>query len=440
MSGAAALREALATPAKAPWLAVHLPAPVRPAARLLALEGGTSFVCSPPGELSCATWGVAWQADAAALASFESLRHAASDVLEHLEERSVVPGAPPPRAFAALPFGPRRAGAIALQNGVALVPRWRYATDDRSAWLTLCLRADEVASADALEDEWRRVGAALDSEEREGALPECLRVEAEDPARFESSVALATEAIRADKLAKVVLARRTRVELASPPSLQTVLRRLAEEAGWGASMAVRSEDGAFLAVTPERLVRRSGRRVESEALAGTAELHTAAHELLPASRKDALEHGWVVRDIASLLAPLCSRLDVPERPGQRVLRHVAHLLTPLAGELRDPVHVLTLAAALHPTPAVGGVPRQRALEWIDALEPSPRGLYAGPIGWFDGSGDGDFWVALRGGLVEGRVATAFAGAGIVRDSQPAEELRETEVKQRAFLRAVGALR
>jgi isochorismate synthase EntC len=121
----------------------------------------------------------------------------------------------------------------------------------------------------------------------------------------------------------------------------------------------------------------------------------------------------------------------------RELRHVVHLQTPIVGELKAPRHVLDLVEALHPTPAVGGVPRQLALDWISQHEPLERGWYAGPLGWFDAAGDGEFWVGLRSGVFHKNHASLYAGAGIVRGSETDSEYAETEVKLTGLIRALG---
>ena len=130
---------------------------------------------------------------------------------------------------------------------------------------------------------------------------------------------------------------------------------------------------------------------------------------------------------------------MPGAPAVRALRNILHLHTPIAAELSAPVHVLELAAALHPTPAVGGTPTRLATAWIAAREPAPRGWYAAPVGWFDAAGDGELAVAIRSGLLAGRTAHVWAGAGIVRDSDAEAEWAEVEVKQRAVLDALGAV-
>jgi isochorismate synthase EntC len=115
---------------------------------------------------------------------------------------------------------------------------------------------------------------------------------------------------------------------------------------------------------------------------------------------------------------------------------VLHLRTPVLAELREPHHVLELVERLHPTPAVGGVPRTEALAWIAEHERRPRGWYAGPVGWFDAAGDGEFSVALRSGLLLGSTAHLYAGGGIVADSDAAGELAETQLKLAALLDAL----
>ncbi len=145
----------------------------------------------------------------------------------------------------------------------------------------------------------------------------------------------------------------------------------------------------------------------------------------------------MVRAIVEALAPLCESLDHPDEPRIQRLRHVVHLQTPFVGRLREPTHVLELVRRLHPTPAVGGWPAAPALRWIAREEPGSRGWYAGPVGWFDARGDGEFGVALRSGLLRRGEAHLYAGAGIVRGSDAEAEFDETEVKLRTMLDALG---
>jgi isochorismate synthase EntC len=165
-------------------------------------------------------------------------------------------------------------------------------------------------------------------------------------------------------------------------------------------------------------------------------LVAAASAALVASQKDRREHDLVVDAIRAALAD-CAEVDAPAAPHVRVLRHVVHLHTPFRARLREPRHVLELAARLHPTPAVGGTPRELAIDWIRSREPVARGWYAAPVGWFDLDGNGELAVAIRSGVLAGNRAHLWAGAGIVAGSDPDRELAETEIKLRAMLGALG---
>ncbi len=157
------------------------------------------------------------------------------------------------------------------------------------------------------------------------------------------------------------------------------------------------------------------------------------------SDKEREEHAVVVTMLRESLGPLVERLDVAPRPEIVRLRHVQHLVTPVTGRLRGEASVLDLVARLHPTPAVGGTPRELALELIAEEEPIERGWYAGPLGWLDRHGDGEFVVALRSGVVRGREASLFAGCGIVADSDPEREWDESSAKLLALGSALGRI-
>jgi len=157
---------------------------------------------------------------------------------------------------------------------------------------------------------------------------------------------------------------------------------------------------------------------------------------LRASHKERREHDLVVHAIRDALADW-AEVDAPDAPDLRVLRHVVHLHTPFRARLHAPRHVLELAARLHPTPAVGGTPRELAVDWIRTREPVARGWYAAPVGWFDLDGNGELAVAIRSGVLVGNRAHLWAGGGIVAGSDPDRELAETEIKLRAMLGALG---
>jgi menaquinone-specific isochorismate synthase len=199
----------------------------------------------------------------------------------------------------------------------------------------------------------------------------------------------------------------------------------------------------LVGATPELLIRRTGASVESLILAGTArrdarEVDDAAvGAALMSSAKDKREHEFAVDSVGRVLASVCDRLTVDEAPFLLKLANVQHLATRVKGRLAEPLSALQLAGLLHPTAAVCGTPRGEAERLIRRLEGMDRGRYAGPVGWVDASGDGEFGIALRCADVNGARARLFAGNGIVADSRPEAELDETRLKLRAMQSALN---
>jgi salicylate biosynthesis isochorismate synthase/menaquinone-specific isochorismate synthase len=191
------------------------------------------------------------------------------------------------------------------------------------------------------------------------------------------------------------------------------------------------------------LIRRDGQRASTVALAGStrrsADPSVDDHlgEQLLRSDKDRHENAIVARRIAQALRPHAVWVTAAREPLLVQVANIQHLALPIRAQLASPMDAVELAGLLHPTPAVGGEPWPTAEPLIPALEGLDRGWYAGPVGWTDSSGDGEFCVALRCALLRGQVAHLYAGAGIVRDSDPAAELAETEVKFGALLPALA---
>jgi len=252
---------------------------------------------------------------------------------------------------------------------------------------------------------------------------------------WRAGVVAALAAIGAGRLDKLVLAREATVEADWPFPRAELLRRLQRRPG-GATFLY--ADGGFVGASPELLVRRQGRVATSRPMAGTVPQGDGAAEAgglarLTGSPKEAVEHRLVVDAVAEGLAKVADRVEVG-KPEVVRLATVAHLATEITANLTGPLPTaLELAGLLHPTPAVGGSPRDAALAAIAALEPFDRGCYAGPVGWVDRGGDGEWAVALRGATLEGRRAHLVAGAGIVPGSDPDAEWAETEHKLRAML-------
>lgn len=267
------------------------------------------------------------------------------------------------------------------------------------------------------------------------ALPTALR-RTDVPTRrvWRERVGRVLAAIRKAHVEKVVLARRATFELDAPMDPVALLAALQSAApGCYHFMARPSPTTAFVSATPERLLRVAGRRVTSEAVAGTrprgrsAQADDALRAELLGSEKDRHEHAVVSDRIRADLRPLCSHLTADEGPTALTLERGRHLYARVEGTLRDGVSPLDVLAALHPTPAVGGEPRREALRMIRDCEPFDRGWYAGPVGWVE-AGAAEFAVGIRSGLVRDRTLALFSGAGLVEGSVPEKEWREIEQK------------
>jgi isochorismate synthase len=262
---------------------------------------------------------------------------------------------------------------------------------------------------------------------------------------WESSVATAVALIRQGLIDKVVLAREERLIAEGPFSPVSTLARLREFDATATIFAMQAGGAWFLGASPERLVRLRDSRVDVTCLAGSIgmgcdeeERRQLAGRLL-ASEKDREEHEIVVRSTMSALAEVCEVVTrLPGTPRVASARSVQHLETPVSAQLCEAGSILDLVERLHPTPAVGGHPAERALSTMAELEEIDRGWYAGPFGWTDLDGSGEFVVAIRSALLSGRMASVFAGSGIVADSVPSAEYEETSLKLQPMLAALGA--
>jgi isochorismate synthase len=264
-----------------------------------------------------------------------------------------------------------------------------------------------------------------------------------NPVAWTAAVGSASARLRAGDAAKVVLAREVLARGDGVVSAAMVARSLRAAYPSCFTYLITGADGtAFAGASPELLVRRSGRRAFSQPMAGSvargateAEDERLARELED-SAKDAVEHRIVSEFVVDALRPFSQ--SVSARPPEVVrFTNIQHLATSVSAELVDPpADALQLAAALHPTPAVGGWPREAADALIDELEAMERGWYAGAVGWIDSHGDGEFAVALRCGLLWEDGARLYAGVGVMPDSDPARELEETELKFKALLTAL----
>lgn len=244
-------------------------------------------------------------------------------------------------------------------------------------------------------------------------------------------------------LEKVVLARRATLEFEDELDAALLAKKLKDATPDCFHFYFEPEEGtAFIGASPERLFRREGSKILSEAVAGTrprgaSELddQDLRKELL-SSEKDRSEHEYVRVSIRESLAPLCDELDVEERASEMKLTRRRHMVSGVRGNLKEGVSDAEVLDALHPTPAVGGYPREDALEGIRSLESFDRGWYAGPVGWI-GADSAEFAVGIRSGLVSGRQLSLFSGAGIVAGSTAEDEWAEIEQKIGDFTRILG---
>ena len=367
------------------------------------------------------------------------------------------------RALGGLGAQPRWIGGAAFAPGAAdrapwlgfgdawfVLPRWTYVCDGGRAHLVLAVDARDAESAARWHDELALHHAAFSAwvARPQPALVELQRASA---AEWRDQVVAITDAIAGGRCSKIVAARTCTIALAGAVHAADLLAALDHRHADCVRVLVQPPNaGALVAATPERLVRRDGDVVRCDALAGTRSIAAPADEPaaardrivaaasaeLMASTKDRREHELVVDAIRAALADWAD-VEAPSEPDVRTLRHVVHLHTPFHARLREPRHILELAARLHPTPAVGGTPRELAADWIRSREPVARGWYAAPVGWFDLDGNGELAVAIRSGVLAGNRAHLWAGAGIVAGSDPDRELAETELKFRAMLGALG---
>lgn len=257
--------------------------------------------------------------------------------------------------------------------------------------------------------------------------------------KFKQLVQTAVQKINDGHLDKIVLSRDIVAELHEGFDNRAALKSLAQSypTCW-----VYSVDGMFGA-SPELLVRVSHSQVSARVLAGTAARGTdpavdqAIAAALATSSKNTTEHAFAVNSLVASLTPFCSHVDADPAPFSLALPNLWHLASDVHGVLNENSSVLDLAAALHPTAAVAGTPTNLAKELILQLEQNDRGRYAGPIGWIGADGDGEWAIALRGAQIDKKSLRAFAGCGIVAESEPEAELAETELKFRPIREALS---
>lgn len=351
------------------------------------------------------------------------------------------------------PLRPRTSLWQDFSDGLLVLPRLLFRWRDQQATLSLsCLvrTTDNLDNlTDALEEEVTQLcglvasfpplSASVPLVNHDNALQDIWPAE-----NWKALVNQTVHAIRQGEYSKVVLARAAQVFAQDRAfNLTMTLQCLRQSYSGAYTFAFQRGKRAFIGATPERLVYTRDGKLHTMALAGSAPRGSDAEEdyvlgwELLYSQKNREEHEIVTAMIHDSLAPLCSKIWMADTPEILCLKNIQHLQTAIVGELLPGRNMLEALQALHPTPAVGGAPTEPALAFIRAHENLDRGWYAGPVGWIDLHGDGEFAVALRSALLEKQKATLFAGCGIVKDSDPAAEYAESRLKLQVILSSLS---
>ncbi|WLR41201.1 isochorismate synthase [Bacillus carboniphilus] len=262
---------------------------------------------------------------------------------------------------------------------------------------------------------------------------------------WKRSIEKATTKIKEGTFEKVILAREIMLRFEHKKHVEPVIEKLQREQSASYIYAIESNESTFLGASPERLIKKEEQKVFSTCLAGSIkrgkdreEDHQLGNDLL-GDHKNLHEHQIVVNMIRENFSERCITYQCQKKPTLLKTRSVQHLYTPIMGIVKKGYSLFDFVESLHPTPALGGFPRQAAMKYIRDEEPMERGWYAAPIGWLDFEDNGEFIVAIRSGLIQNNRAFLFAGCGIVRDSDPELEYEETIIKLKPMLSAVGGL-
>ncbi|CAG9622398.1 isochorismate synthase [Sutcliffiella rhizosphaerae] len=264
-----------------------------------------------------------------------------------------------------------------------------------------------------------------------------------DPSEWKQSISNVTKRISEGVMDKVVLAREMRVLFDNDINVLPVLEHLMEEQSNSYIYTFERGNDCFLGATPEQLVKKDGKNVQSMCLAGSIARGEDVLEdeeygqTLLQDEKNIHEHELVVKMIRASLEEVCSQVHTPDRPSLYKMKHIQHLHTPVKAITTENKSITDFVKLLHPTPALGGFPQDVAMETIREVEKLDRGWYAGPLGWMDYKQDGEFIVSIRSGLLQAREASLFAGCGVVEDSDPESEYKETQIKFKPMLSALG---
>lgn len=326
-----------------------------------------------------------------------------------------------------------------FEDAYWFVPKIMFLNSKDKTYLIYNLILSGDSSIEKIEEDFKR---RLDwvfrrNGSTNGAVPRMSGVHGNTPKekkKWIENVKKALQKIESDEFSKIVLARQLEISLEEEPAVSHLLHELKKNYPDCYLFAFNSVKSLFFGASPEKLCRFFPQWIETDALAGSAprgsdeqEDKQYENELLN-SAKNLKEHKFVTKYISETLSRFSEEVVFDSCPEVRKLSNIQHLWTQMRGRLDSIQKIFAILDALHPSPAVCGIPQNEALSAIKKLEDTPRGLYSGIIGWFNFSGEGEFTVALRSALLKGKKVHAFAGAGIIEGSDPSEEYKETELK------------
>jgi isochorismate synthase len=358
---------------------------------------------------------------------------------------------PAPVSLGGFAFAPTRGVTPDWEEypeALLVIPRFLFISCAGSSWLTVNMLvtagcnsqvADVVAGSQCAF--WEEEEAGI-REESGGSIE--VQHDETHAIQWKENVSAIVKEIENGTLEKLVLARQVTAYASQPIDASAVIHRLRAGYGHCTIFAFASTKTCFVGATPERLIRLEGATVRADCLAGSTRRGATPDEdcglgaALLANHKERCEHELVRGALSQRLAPFCTQVISPDTPRLRRLPNVQHLHSPVEGVLKDENDIFTLLSALHPSPATGGLPQETAHSLFRTYENFERGWYAGPVGWVDGRGDGEFVVAIRSALLRGHEARLFAGCGIVAGSDPEQEYQESCLKLRPMLWALNS--
>ncbi|WP_335872904.1 isochorismate synthase [Bacillus sp. 2205SS5-2] len=353
-----------------------------------------------------------------------------------------------PLIFGGFTFDPQRDQEpewSQFSQAIFQLPTYLLSVNHGEAYLTTNMIITGHEHESVLLRHQQQVDALLNNSSSEVSVPKIDQLEEIRPEEWKKSIQNVTDRMKMEDLEKVVLARKMKMTFSDKISSDYCIEHLYKEQKESFVFSLEVMNSCFIGASPERLLKKKNSMIYSTCLAGSIgrgqtdqEDKVLGNELLH-DEKNLHEHQLVVEMIQQSMERYCEQVQVPSPPTLLKMRDIQHLYTPVMGKDKQGQSLFQLLKSFHPTPALGGVPREAAMEVIRTVEEMDRGFYAAPIGWVDAEGNGEFSVAIRSGLLYKNESYLYSGCGVVADSTPDSEYEETAIKFRPMLRAVGGV-